>query len=321
MSTIFPTHWNLSYYSFSELCRRTTRHIVDVLDHTQTDDHDTTAHVTIILKASNSVMKFEADMSTTLSIQYSIIESELLIDKEVNFATPLSITKAFDNYLGPYVQLERLGLEDLIRCLMKEVERLRGEEASNPDNFILHSNDPHGSSEKMFEFIKSSLNRCTAFSTGNTYLSLSKEIHICLHHYAESLKLLLPNSAPVNGGLLIFRREEQEISRIVTTDEYCIDAVSQLKITIKKNISPSLSDEVDFSMAADAFMDFVSSSYSLLIACITERLESAMMTLRKKTNISSIEFVGDHSKYVKESTAVMNETIPRLRSSLSGFNF
>ena len=260
-------------------------------------------------------------MSTTLSIQYSIIESELLIDKEVNFATPLSITKAFDNYLGPYVQLERLGLEDLIRCLMKEVERLRGEEASNPDNFILHSNDSHSSSEKMFEFIKSSLNRCTAFSTGNTYLSLSKEIHICLHHYAESLKLLLPNSAPVNGGLLIFRREEQEISRIVTTDEYCIDAVSQLKITIKKNISPSLSDEVDFSMAADAFMDFVSSSYSLLIACITERLESAMMTLRKKTNISSIEFVGDHSKYVKESTAVMNETIPRLRSSLSGFNF
>jgi hypothetical protein len=44
----------------------------------------------------------------------------------------------------------------------------------------------------MFEFIKQSLKRCTAFSTGMTYLSLSKEYRICLQNYADALKYRCP---------------------------------------------------------------------------------------------------------------------------------
>lgn len=321
VSAIFPTSWNLPYYLFTEFIRRTTKHMDEVLEHIPTDNLDTTAHVASLLKALKSFLKFEAEMTAAFEIQSKNIESEPLSDKKASFPAPLSITEAFDNYLGPYVQLERQSLEDLMGCLMREEEATTREEASNLDSPTLHSKDPYGSSQKMFEFIKASLKRCTTFSTGNTYLSLSKEFRICLQHYAESLQFRCPSPLSAKGGkaqFVISRSEEQHMCRIITTCEYCIDTVPQLETMMKKHINSALSDEVDFSVQIGAFMDVVSFTYSVITTGISERLEPAMMTLRKKTNVSTIDSVGDDSKYVKEIISVLNETIPRLRPCMSG---
>ena len=54
----------------------------------------------------------------------------------------------------------------------------------------------YGSSISMFVYIKNSIKRCTALTTGPTFLSLSKEFRTCLQQYAESLK----NKCPAGSG-------------------------------------------------------------------------------------------------------------------------
>jgi hypothetical protein len=51
-------------------------------------------------------------------------------------------------------------------------------------NGPIRPKDAFASSLKMFEYIKKALKRCKQFSTGFTYLALSKEFRICLHNYA-----------------------------------------------------------------------------------------------------------------------------------------
>ena len=111
----------------------------------------------------------------------------------------ISMADAFDHFLGPYVQLEREDLETLMTKIMADESQFLFKNtnnrnassknvvaALNEDEWLLKPGDPFISSRKMFEFIKKSLKRCTAYSTGQTYLALSKEFRICLHNYAQS---------------------------------------------------------------------------------------------------------------------------------------
>jgi hypothetical protein len=50
----------------------------------------------------------------------------------------------------------------------------------------------YGSSISMFVYIKNSIKRCTALTTGPTFLSLSNEFRTCLQNYAESLRNRCP---------------------------------------------------------------------------------------------------------------------------------
>lgn len=52
----------------------------------------------------------------------------------------------------------------------------------------------------MFVFIKNSIKRCTALTTGPTFLSLSREFKTCFQNYAESLRGRCP---PLSGQPLI----------------------------------------------------------------------------------------------------------------------
>ena len=319
VSSIFPASWNLPYHLFVEFSRRTSRHMADVLSHAETGATEATVHVASLLKALKSVLKFEAEMKASFDIQNKAIESESDNDKKLIFLAPTSIAVAFDDYLGPYVQLERESLETLMGTLMREEEASIREGESN-QNTTVHIKEPYVSSQKMFEFIKSSLKRCTAFSTGNTYLSLSKEFRICLQHYAESLRFRCPSPVSAKFKYVISPTGEQQLSRIVATGEYCIDTVPQLEVIMKNHINPQLCGEIDFSVQIDAFVEMVSFTYSVMTAGITERLEPAMKMLRK-TNFSTADSIGDDSKYVKEITKVLNEAIPRIRPCMSASYF
>jgi hypothetical protein len=329
LSSIFPSNWNLPYHLFVEFSRRTTKHVADVLEHGGKDQLDANAHVAGLLKALKSILVFEAEMKTSFDMQTRNKETESTGTKEEvatsgDFIAPTSIAEAFDAYLGPYVQLERQSLEDLMGSLMRDEDISMREDTNGSGISPTLSKEPYGSSHKMFEFIKSSLKRCTAFSTGDTYLSLSKEFRICLQHYAENLRFRCPSPVSAKAGkppqYVISPSGEQLMSRIVTTGEYCINTVPQLEVMMKKHINSSLCDQIDFSVQIDAFMDMVSFTYSVMTAGITERLEPAMKTMRK-TNVTSIEYVGDDSKYVKEISAVLNETIPRIRACMSASYF
>jgi len=57
----------------------------------------------------------------------------------------------------------------------------------------------YGSSMNMFVYIKTSIKRCTALTTGNAFLALSKEFRTCLLKYADSLRARLPNPVVSQG--------------------------------------------------------------------------------------------------------------------------
>ena len=191
---------------------------------------DLNSHVQILLKALKSIIQFENEMKsmfnlyTTHTLDNNTTDTTDTTDtnnsssnSEVNIEYSESLSEAFDSYLGPYVQLEREELERLMDKINNE-ERgstgnggntgtstgtgsSHGSSHGNTNNSNgnedgegpLKPGEPFISSRKMFEFIKKSLKRCTLYSTGQTYLALSKEYRICLHNYAESLKFRCPS--------------------------------------------------------------------------------------------------------------------------------
>ena len=124
--------------------------------------------------------------------------------------------------------------------------------------------------KQAIEFIKASLKRCTTFSTGVTYLSLSREYRICLHKYAESLKFRCPSPVIAEAGkppsYVISTNEEVALCRLVCTGEYCLDTIPPLETKMKEHINPLYRDEVDFDAQMDTFVDAISHTLSVMIA-------------------------------------------------------
>ncbi len=213
-SEIFPSSWNVPSHLYVEFSRRTKKHISDVLAQTEKENPEANAHVAYLLKALKSVVTFEAEVTASFAARAKTATGE-----ESDYELSESITDAFDPYLGPYVQLERKGLEDLMQEVLRAEEAGITEEGQRPS-------DPYESSRKMFEYIKGSLKRCTGFSTGITFLSLSKEFRICLQQYAESLKFRCPTPTFVqgkNGKVPVYRITksiEVTLCRIICTGEY-----------------------------------------------------------------------------------------------------
>lgn len=320
VSSIFPSAWNLSYYLFVEFSRRTSKHIADVLEIAEKDHGgDAKLHVALLMKSLKSILTFEAEMKAAFAMQIRSLES-LSTDEESGlsgaFIAPASIADVFDDYLGPYVQLERQTLEEMMAELTRE------EELSSKTATLANAAtgcNPFESSQKMFEFIKGSLKRCTAYSTGNTYLALSKEFRICLQHYAENLKFRCPSPASYHdkkAQYVISPLEDLLMARIAMTGEYCISTVPPLEQLMKKHINPNLRDEIDFSVQIDAFMEMVSHTFGIMTMGASERLKPAMKMLRA-TDVATVKEIGDDSKYTREIRSVLNETVPRVRKYLS----
>ena len=318
VSSIFPSSWNLPYYLFVEFSRRTSKHVADALEYAEKNQTDAKAHVTAVIKGLRSIQTFEAEMKAAHAMQIRNIQSTSPEDEageRSDFIAPVSITEVFDSYLGPYVQAKRQKLETLMEGLIREEEISAREEAANSTASVAEFE----SSSRMFQFIKDSLRECMGYSSGSTYLSLSKEFRICLQHYAENLKFRCPSPATYKDKkpqYIISPAEEKLMSRIVTTGKYCIDTVPQLEQEMKNHIMPNLREEIDFSVQIDAFMEMVAYTYGIITMGISERLEPAMKTL-KKTNVTSLDSVGDDSKYVKEIRAILNETVPRIRAGMA----
>ncbi len=80
----------------------------------------------------------------------------------------------------------------------------------------------------MFVFIKNSIKRCTALTTGQTFLSLTKEFKTCMQQYADMLRARCPAQVTFNGpGQPLQARlapgQETVICYLINTGEYCAD--------------------------------------------------------------------------------------------------
>ncbi len=341
---VLPSKWQVTYHLYTEFARRTQKHLHDVLTEVEKETvvlHDQ-EHVAMILKALKSVVAFEAEITASFIAKerFDAGESGEIVLKE-------SIRDAFDPFLSGYVYMERLGLEQLMKEMLRDEESLmstatmaaaggakagQGKNNNNGNNnddndetrpraVTLLPNEPYESSRKMFEYIKSSLKRCTGFSTGITYLSLSKEFRICLHQYSESLKFRCPSPAVAarNGKPPVYqitKAIEQTLCRILTTCEYCIDTIPALENMMKLKIKNEFKSEVDFQAQIDVYNDLI--KYTQTILCLGEinRMEIDFQAMRK-IDWSRFDEVGDVGGYIKHELKILSDCIPRIRLTMS----
>jgi hypothetical protein len=330
LTAYIPSRWGLAYHLFAEFVRRTKKHLTDVMSSLEKSVVDRHQHVQSLLKGVKAAAVFEAEMKASFTVSARGQDDFDSGDANLNGAANLEyfnalvsaeqIAQAFDGFLGPYVQQEREELDKLMERIMRE------EDAGTlvEDDGIRKPRDPFTSAKKMFDYIKKSLNRCTGYSTGFTYVSLSKELCISIHHYAESLKFRCPSPTASKPGkppvYVINPEKEAWLFTIINTGEYCSDALPVLEISMKKNVQALHLEEIDFSAQADAFTDMVSYTLNILCMGVVERLDGSFRKLRQ-TNWAAVDDVIDDSPYAKEIYGILSEVIVRARNALSPVYF
>jgi hypothetical protein len=127
-------------------------------------------------------------------------EEEAVLARLATLQGDLSISGVFDDFLGPYVLLERRNLDDMLLRLSQEEDKEGAREGG-----VASDSKVYGSSMNMFVFIKNSIKRCTALTTGNTFLALSKEFRTCLTKYADSLRSRCPPVIVLSQNVQTYR--------------------------------------------------------------------------------------------------------------------
>lgn len=119
----------------------------------------------------------------------------------------------------------------------------------------------YGSSTSMFVFIKNSIKRCTALTTGKTFLSLSKEFKTCMMQYIDLLMNRCPPAMSIAGTSLVTYKlppnGELTMCYLINTGEYCAEVVPQLEQMIQQKMQPSLSSKVSFDTVSIAWRFFL----------------------------------------------------------------
>lgn len=236
----------------------------------------------------------------------------------------------FDDFMGPYVILERRNLEAMIRSLASQ------DNAVLATTMAAYLSDPKGketiamhyeSAPRMFEAIKGSMKRCIALTTGQPFVSLSMQYRNCIALYANALKARCPDpvqavKGPGQSGLSykIDPEVEMVICRVIATAEYCGEVVPQMENLIKEKVHHWLADKVNLNEQGDIFNDLAAHAVGILVSGVSDKLEEPFKVMRKIEWNRTSE-IGDNSPYVGMLKAVLVETMPRLKLCLSPVYF
>lgn len=84
------------------------------------------------------------------------------------------LSGVFEPFMGPYIAFERRNLDDLITAASRA--------AGSPDDDIDRDRKlpVFSTSVNIFVYIKNSIQRCTKFTTGQTFFDLHQEYKLCL---------------------------------------------------------------------------------------------------------------------------------------------
>lgn len=117
------------------------------------------------------------------------------------------LSSVFDPFMGPYITLERKNMDDMMRKVIEEEQVEEG--GALP---------VYTSSVQMFAYIKNSVKRCTALTSGQTFFNLHKEFKACLSNYVDILRQKMGTAA---GGVRILPDgAEKDVCYVVNTAEY-----------------------------------------------------------------------------------------------------
>lgn len=320
LSSVIPFNWFAPYHLFLEFCRRTKNHFIEILSQAERENSAIMADMTLIIKSLKSCIDFENKMITSFT-QAAHLESE-----NVYFTITESIRDAFDPYLGPYVQNQRMGLTDLVQRIMIGEETpvpKSGEAPVDPHaaGVPFNAGEPYDSSRHVFEYIKNSMTKCANYSTGMTFLNLSKEFRAALTEYAEKMKLRCPPPEKAAKGdqpaiYRINKTMEKTLCKVICTGEYCIDTIPALENLMKQKIKEQYREEINFNPQIEAFQDMVAFAMNILATGEVYRMQEYYAKI-KSVNWSTFEDFGDVQEPVKAMLRVFTDCMPRIRLTMS----
>jgi len=171
----------------------------------------------------------------------------------------------------------------------------------------------------MFVFVKNSIKRCTALSTGQTFFLLSREFKTCLSKYCSWLANKLP--VPVTSsstGTVSYKLTGpiHHICHVVNTCEYCAEVVPTLETMIKSKIEAKFVDAVDLAAVTEHYLDLSARAAKSLVGSLVTLLDAGFRTMTN-VNWGALEQVGEESPYMHQWQAVLAENIPQVRAALT----
>ena len=190
-----PRHWYVERRLVLGFVAATRGMFLEILS----SGTDESRSVTTVLKALQKSLVFEKEAQARFDESARGDGAAALEDLEAFehwpegkavAAAPVNgaLSAVFDPFMDPYVALEKQNMEDMMA-------KVTAEEAVDRDGAL----PVLSSSVHMFAYIKTSVRRCTALTTGQTFFKLSKAFGDCLEAYAARLVGLVELEADAAG--------------------------------------------------------------------------------------------------------------------------
>jgi vacuolar protein sorting-associated protein 53 len=355
MGEICPEGWMLPHRLYIDFCDRTARHLKALLAeqaaqyrsvcygavgnvygngdaflrealNTPAGLQETQDHVGAIVMSLKSCLAIEEEMTLRFEDDNMSLEAGSKAEEEVlaRLAQGGIISSVFDNFMQPYVLLEKRTLESTVQGLMEQDGANQDDATDKERAHVIYD-----SAGRLFEAIRLSMKRCLALTCGAPFLLLSNEYAGSTQIYATALRSRCPtlteNAASAISGKgvkgappasTMTVAEEVLACRVINTAEYCAEVIPKLEGQIKQKIHMTLAKDVDMSSQSDIFFDVVAFAIDELVAGLLGRTDASLKAM-KKMPWGTFAAVGDDSPYVGMLRTVLMECVPRIRHALS----
>ena len=338
-----PRHWQVERRLVLGFVAATRDMFLEILS----SGGEETRAVAVVLKALQKSLVFEKEAQARFdergrAVDEHAYESWPAGKAVAETAVAGALSGVFDPFMDPYVQLEKSNMDDMMA-------KVTAEEAVDRDGAL----PVLSSSVHMFAYVKTSVRRCTALTTGQTFFKLYGAFCECLRGYAARLSGLVeiedagksPTAAKAEtkGARLMreFRgargsspepgaetdgaasgiiRDCEAACYALNTAEYCAETVGQLGDIVRGKIDAPYADRVDLEPVADAFHDVIAKAVTRLVASLERALEPA---LRGFSAIAwgAVEEVDEESPYVRLLANGVRSVVPLVRGLLGRLYF
>ncbi|GBG26143.1 Vacuolar protein sorting-associated protein 53-like [Hondaea fermentalgiana] len=225
---------------------------------------------------------------------------------EANELPPIrgAVSETFEPYLIAYVKA-------VASKMREELQKVVREENVDADGSLPY----FSSASQMFALIKSGINQCIQFTTGQAFYDLHVEFKKIMTEYARTLESKLP---AVGKGLS--PASARMACHVLNSAEYCAETVEQLEALIQGKIDEDFREKISLEDEVDTFFGTVDKASKALVGGVIAIIEPNLIEA-SRTNWSTFSDFTDQSKYVSTLDVVLGEFIPLLRGLLSAVYF
>ena len=246
-----------------------------------------------------------------------------------------ALSSVFDPFMDGYISLEKQNLEDVL-------QRTVSEDAVDRDGAL----PVLASSVHVFAYIKTSVRRCTALTTGQTFFKLHRAFGECLKSYAERLGGLLDvvdapqqqKSSSRGARVLLdaMKRHQTEQNEsdgedlaindaeaacyCLNTAEYCAETAGQLAEIVRGKIDDQYRERVDLTQVEDAFHDVVARAVTKVVGALETAIAPALRKA-KTAKWGVLDTIDEESVYVGDVVKAIKRVAPAVRALLSPLYF